>query len=167
MKKIFLLTVLLTSFHFTYAQCNKKVTFKCDKARDFKNGSIHTEMPMEASITIDSSIITLTATMNGETETIEGEITEISVCEWTEFLVNGKAQYKALIKKGNESPQESVIDIVSENGNIQVSFALASDTWNKLQLDVAEYQVTEPIIPIVKEKPVKKKGKKKREKNAA
>jgi hypothetical protein len=166
MKKIFLLTALFISFHFTYAQCNRTVTFKCDKARDFKNGVINTEMPMESTITIDSGKITLTATMNGQTETLEGEITEISVCEWKEFLVDGKAQYKALLKKTNDQPQESFIEIVSENGNIKISFALISDTSNKLQVDVAEYKITEPVSPGTKEEPLKK-GKKKRKTNSA
>lgn len=166
MKKLLLLTALLfISFHFTYAQCNKTVTFKCNKARDFKNGVLHTEMPMESTITIDSGKITLTATMNGETETLEGDITEITVCEWSEFLVDGKTQYKAVLKKTNDQPQESVIDIVSENGNIKISLALASDTSNKLQVDVSEYKVTEPINPGTKEEPVKK-GKKKRKTSA-
>jgi hypothetical protein len=79
MKKLFLLTVLFLSFHFTYAQCNKKVTFKCDKGRDFKNGVVDTEMPLESIITIDSVKITLTATLNGQTETLEGEIAEMKI----------------------------------------------------------------------------------------
>ncbi|MEJ8842839.1 hypothetical protein WG954_10635 [Lacibacter sp. H375] len=166
MKKLFLLTALLVSYNFTYAQCDRTVTFKCDKARDFKNGVLNTEMPMESTITIDSSKITLTATMNGETETVEGEITEISVCDWKEFLVNGKAQYKALLKKANDQPQESVIDVVSENGNIKISLALASDTSNKIQVDVAEYKITEPADPSTKEEPLKK-GKKKKKTTAA
>lgn len=166
MKKIFLLTALFISFHFTYAQCNRTVTFKCDKARDFKNGVINTERPMEATITIDSGKITLTATMDGQTETLEGEITEISVCEWKEFLVDGKTQYKAVLKKTNDQPQESIIDIVSENGNIKILFALASDTSNKLQFDVSEYKISESVSPGTKEEPLKK-GKKKRKSTSA
>ena len=161
MKKILLLTVLFLSFHFTYAQCNKKVRFKCNKARDFKNGNIETELPIEATIAIDSNKISITASMNGQTETLEGEITEISACEWTAFLVNGKTQYKASIKKPNENTEVSLVDIVSENGDTKITFSSISDSSNKLQFDVSEYLVTEPPAPPAKEEPGKKKRKRK------
>lgn len=161
MKKLLLLTILFICFHFTYAQCNKSITFKCDKARDFKNGMIDTEMPMESIITIDSGKISLTATMNGQTETVEGEIAEVLLCDWKEFLVNGKTQYKAFIKKGNENPEASLVTIASENGVTKISLSLVSEEGKRLEVDVAEYKITEPENLPAKEE-AKKKGRKKR-----
>lgn len=161
MKKLFLLAVLFISAHLTYAQCDKKVTFKCDKGRDFKNGVVDTEMPLESIITIDSVKITLTATLNGQTETLEGEIAEVLLCDWTEFLVNGKTQYKAFIKKVNENQEASLVTITSVNGSTKISLSLISDEGKKVEVDVAEYKITEPEPLPVKEES-KKKGRKRK-----
>ena len=160
MKKLLLLTVFFTSFYFSYSQCNKTISFKCDKARDFKNGMIDTEISMESIITIDSGKMTCTATMNGQTESLEGEIVEVLLCDWKEFLVNGKTQYKAFIKKGNENPEASLVTISSENAVTKISLSMVSEEGKRLELDVAEYKMTEPETLPAKEE--KKKGRKKR-----
>lgn len=149
MKTILLLAVLFASCQIAYAQCDKKIAFKCEKARSFKNGTVGQELPIYATISIENGKLNLTATVNGETETVEGEIKELVVCEWTEFLKNGRTQYKALASKGNENPERSIIDIESENGYTKITFSSDPDKGSKLQFDVSEYVITEDAAKTV------------------
>lgn len=141
MKPFILLISLFILCQVTYAQCDQSITFKCTKARGLKNGAIEKEMPMEATISLDSGRITLTASMNGETQTINGEIREITICEWKDFLKDGKTKYKAFMKKGDSDSENSFITIESENGYTKITFSSDPDTGSALQFDVAEYAV--------------------------
>ena len=141
MKGIILLAVLFAFYQISYAQCDKKIAFKCEKARSFKNGTVGQELPIYATISIENGKIFLTATLNGESETAEGEITEVVTCEWTEFLKNGRTQYKAVIKKGNQNPENGIMDIQSDNGYTKITFGSDPDTGSKLQFDVSEYVI--------------------------
>ena len=160
MKTIILLVVLFTSSQMAYTQCDKKIAFKCEKARSFKNGIVGQELPIYATVSIENDKLILTATMNGETETVEGEIKELVICEWTEFLKNGRTQYKALASKGNENPENSIIDIESENGYTKITFSSDPDKGSKLQFDVSEYVITGDTSATVAPGTVEKKAKK-------
>lgn len=143
MKKLFLLIGLFAFFLFSYGQCDKKVTFKCKKGRFNKNGSFEQDLPLEATLSIDNGKITFIATLNGDAENVTGEISEVSICEWTEYLQNGKTQYKAYMRRVNGDAENSIIEIEGENGSIKITCASNPDTGSKLQLDVAEYTISE------------------------
>lgn len=163
MKKVILFVGLCVFFQIAYSQCDKKVIFKCSKARDFKNGSVGQEVSLDASISLDNNKIILTASMNGETETLESDITEVSVCDWPDFLKNGKARYKAMTKKGNGNVENSIIEIESDNGYTKITFSSDPDTGSKLQFDVAEYTITKDASPDnSSDKPMKRSKKTKR-----
>jgi hypothetical protein len=163
MKRLILLVGLFAFYQIIYGQCEKKVIFKCNKARDLKNGSIGQELPMDATISIDDWKIIITATINGETETIEGEIRDVSICKWADYLKNGKTQYKARTAKKNQNSENSIIDIESENGYTKITFGPDPETGSKLQFDVSEYTITDDVSPNnSSDKPVEKKKKQKR-----
>ncbi len=163
MKGIILFTLLFLYFQTIFAQCDKKVTFTCEKARSYKNGTLAQEKPINATISIDNWKFTLTATMNGRSDTVEGDITEVITCEWTGYLKNGRTRYKALIKHPDQDPENGSIDIESENGYTKITFG-GNPVWGEgLQFDVSEYLVTEdPAAATSSSKPGKKskKGKK-------
>jgi hypothetical protein len=166
MKKLLLLIILFTLSHIGYGQCDKKVTFKCSKVREFKNGTFGQEHPLEATISINNGKIFITALMNGETETVEGEIKEVSICEWTEYLKNGKTQYKVYMQKGNVG-ENSLITIESEDGKIKITGSPDPEAGSKLQFDVAEYSIDEENVPPAKCGPTEKVKKTKSKTNRA
>lgn len=145
MKKVMLFVALFAFNQISFAQCDKKVTFKCNKGRDFKDGSVGQEMPFDATINIEDGKIILVATLNGESETVESEIKEVAICEWSGYLKNGKTQYKALTKRGGENADLSIITIEGENGMIKITFGSDPDTGGKLQFDVEEYTITADV----------------------
>lgn len=148
MKRIILIVLLFSLYQITYGQCEKNITFKCLKARSIKAGLIAQELPMDATISIENGRFLLSAAVNGVTETVEGEINEVVICDWQDFMKNGRTQYKALTKKSNEGPQNSIIDIESENGYTRITCSSDPDTGSKLQFDVAEYLILEDPAPI-------------------
>lgn len=156
MKKLFLLLGFVTLSAISYGQCDQKITFKCNKGRFYKNGSYEQDLPIEATLSIDKGKITFIASLNGDAQTVEGEITEVSICEWTEYLKNGKTQYKAYMRRINEEAENSIIEIESENGNIKITCGSNPDKGSKLQLDVAEYTIAEDgSVNAPKTEPVK------------
>lgn len=159
-KKLFLLFSLLPIHQISFGQCERTVTFKCYKGRELKNGSAEQDTPIEATLSISKGKFTLVLSMNGETATAEGEIKEVSICEWTDYLQNGRAQYKADVRKDNGSAENGILEIESSNGNTKITCGSDPDTGSKLQLDVMEYTISEdePVAP-VKNEPIKK-GKK-------
>ena len=159
--------MLCTSCGITYAQCDKSITLKCSKGRDFKaDGSAGQELPIDATITIDQYKIILKATFNGEAETVESDIKEIAFCNWTEYMKAGKTQYKVLSKKGSESTN-SIVTVESENGYTKVTFGSDPDTGHRLQFDVAEYTITDAATNNPLNKPLEKNKKTKRKKQKA
>lgn len=143
MKKILLLLPVILFGLFSAAQCDKSVTFKCYKGREIKYGSAQQEMPVEVNMSIDKGKINITLTMDRGTATLDGEITEVITCEWTEYLQNGKTQYKANISKDRSTTEEALIDIESTNGQTKITFSSKPDDISKLQLDVSDYTITE------------------------
>jgi hypothetical protein len=141
MKRIILLAGLFALCQITYAQCDKLVTFKCNKARDFKNDSVNQELPVHATLSFRHGLFNMTATFNGETETVKGEIKEILTCDWEHYLKNGKTKYKVLAAKGDEDPTNAIIEIESKNGNTKITISSDPGTDSKLQFDVAEYSI--------------------------
>lgn len=155
MEKLLLLMALFTLSHLCFGQCDKKVTFKCNKVREFKNGTLGQEHPLEATIFVNNGKIIITASINGETETVEGEIKEISICEWSEYLKDGKTQYKVYMQKGNGG-ENSIMTIESEDGKIKITGSPDPETGAKVQFDVAEYTIAEEKAAIEKNTPIEK-----------
>jgi hypothetical protein len=148
MRKLILLVGLFAFHQITYGQCEKKVILKSNNMRGLKYGSVTKEMAVEASISIDKEKIVLTASKDGMTETVDCEIKEVVICDWKEYLKDGKAQFKVLGKKGSENPTSSIVDIESANGYTKVTFGLDPDTTgSKLQFDISEYSITEDTLP--------------------
>ena len=147
MKHLLLFLLVCFSVNELAAQCGKLTTFKIEKGRDIKNGVASQEIPMDAKMTIDSQRIVLVVSMNGETETLDCEITGINFCEWQEYLKNGKAEYSIMMKIENEGPMKSKFILESENGNTTATFFEEEKPDQKLQFLIAEYTVTEIIIP--------------------
>lgn len=141
MKKFFLLAPVVFFCLFSAAQCDKTITFKCYKGRSIKNGSAEQEMPVAVSGAIDKGNINITLTMDRATATVQGEITEVVTCAWTEYLHNGKTQYKANLSKDGRAMEAAIIDIESHNGQTIITFGSDPDTGSKLQLDVADYTI--------------------------
>jgi hypothetical protein len=163
MKKIFLLLPVVFFSLLSAAQCDKTVTFKCYKGREIKHGSAGQEMPVEVITSIDKGKINITLTMDRGTATMQGEITEVVTCEWSEYLQNGKTQYKATVSKDGGAMEAALIEIESYNGQTKITFGSDPDTGSKLQLDVVDYTIVEDkrVAPKTNE-PVKRK---KRSKN--
>ncbi|GAA4744424.1 hypothetical protein [Flavisolibacter ginsenosidimutans] len=166
MRKTILLLGVFAFFQISHAQCDKKVAFKCSKIKQLKDGNVVRESPTDATVVFDNDKFLLTMTMQGETETVEGEINEISICQWKEYLKNGRTQYKALAKKENKNAEKSIIEIESDNGFTKITFGSDPDGGSKLQLDVAEYMIAEgastnqaPDKPVEKSKKAKTKSK--------
>ncbi|HSC52652.1 MAG TPA: hypothetical protein VLC98_03475 [Phnomibacter sp.] len=147
MKTIILLVGVFVLHQISYAQCDKPITFKCNKARNLKSGNVGQELPIDATIEFKQDKMFLTATMNGQTETVEGKINEISICDWKDYLINGRSQFKALTKKGNANAEYSTIEIKSDNGYTTVSFCADPDTGSILQFDVSEYIYPQEATP--------------------
>jgi hypothetical protein len=141
MKKIFLLVPVVFFGLISAAQCDKSVTFKCFKGRSFNNGNAEQEMQIEVVTSIEKGKINVTLTMDRSTATVPGEITEVVSCEWTEYLHNGKTQYKANVSKDGRATEAAIIEIESYNGQTKITFSSDPDTGSKLQLDVADYTI--------------------------
>jgi hypothetical protein len=140
MKSVFLLLCLLLGT-FTFAQCDKTITFKSGKARDMLNGEAKSERAMNTTIVITKEKIFITTTLDGATETMEGEISEISSCDWLQVLQNGKSTLKAAIKKGNQGPLHSMVEVINDNGQTRITLRSDPDKGAALQFDVVEYTI--------------------------
>ena len=166
MKKLVLLIFLFALCHISNAQCDKKVTFKIDKAREVKDNNFNQEMPVEATFIIDKSKIIITLLADGETHTMEGEITEVTTCEWTDYLQNGRTRYKVDLKdEKKDGILKSIIEVESINGKTTITGSMESEANQKMEFNVAEYNITEESaapanLPIEKEKKSKKGSKK-------
>ncbi|MGV3764637.1 MAG: hypothetical protein ACO1NW_00840 [Chitinophagaceae bacterium] len=167
LKNILLATALILG-KISFAQCDKPILLKFSKGIEIKNGNPGQEMPFECSLEIADGKVVLTATMEGKTESVEGNITEIVRCDWKAFLKNGITQYKASMKKGEERMENATIEIKSENNYTLVTLASDPDTGSKLQLVVKEYTIlevpdtgTEQREPIAENKEKKRNHKKK------
>ena len=165
MKKLVLVLMLFVLYQTGKSQCDKKVTFKFTKGRELKNGAAGQEQPIEATLSFNNTKVTFTASFNGEMASAEGEITEVVSCDWTDYLRNGKTQYKAYMTKPGRSAEKATIDIESENGTTTITLGSDPDTGAKMQLDVAEYILEpEPLAP-VKNVPPEKQQKKRPKSN--
>jgi hypothetical protein len=140
MKQISLLLTALALWQGLSAQCVGNATFTCHRATELRNGVTTKEAPVEATIRFDGGTISITATMNGETEIIEGTIKETTLCDWSDDLQNGKARFRALTKKRGQNSFDSVIEIESINGATKISFGSDPDNGSRLQFIVAEYK---------------------------
>ena len=165
MKKIILLVGLFMLYQITYGQCDKKITFKFNKLRVIKDGLAGQESPVEGTLSIDSGALILAVKVNEVFGVITGAIKEIVICDWSEFLKNGKAAYKALTKKEGQDTQNSFIVIESENGYTRITFGSDPDEGSRLQFDVAEYELmgdgnttNKPAKQEIKKKEKKKKA---------
>lgn len=143
MKKILLLLPFVFFGLLATAQCDKSVTFKCYKGREIKNGSAQQEMPFEMTLAIDQGKVNISMTMDRASSTIQGEITEVLTCEWTDYLHNGKTRYKGKVTQEGRSMQDAYIEIESTNGQTKISFSSTPDDTSKLQFDVVDYTITE------------------------
>ena len=143
MKKIFLLLPVVFFSLLSAAQCDKTVTFKCYKGREIKHGSAGQEMPVEVITSIDKGKINITLTMDRGTATVQGEIMEVVTCEWSEYLQNGKTQYKATVSKDGGAMEAALIDIESYNGQTKITLGTEGDATSQLQLDVENYTIAE------------------------
>jgi hypothetical protein len=140
MKPVFLLLCMLLST-LAFTQCDKTITFKSEKARDMLNGEAKSERALNATIIITKDKISLTATVNGVTEILEGEISDITSCDWLQVLQDGKSTIKAAIKKGREGKVNSIIEVINDNGQTRITFRSDPDKGTALQFDVAEYAI--------------------------
>jgi hypothetical protein len=160
MKKLVLVLILFVLYQTGNGQCDKKVTFKCIKGRELKDGAAGQELPIEATLSFDNTKVTFAASFNGEIALVEGEITEVISCEWTDYLKNGKTQFKAYMTKPGRSAEKATIDIESENGTTRITLGSDPDTGAKMQLDVAEYILEEEPLAPAKNEPAEKQKKK-------
>ena len=165
MKKLVLVLILFVLYQTSNSQCDKKVTFKCIKGRELKYGAAGQELPIEATLSFENTKVTFTASFNGEIASVEGEITEIVSCQWTDYLKNGKTQYKAYMTKPGQSSEKATIDIESENGATKITLGSDPDTGVRMQLDVAEYVLAEEPLAPAKEQPAEKQKKKRPKSN--
>jgi hypothetical protein len=138
---LLLLSILVTTS--VFCQCDKTVIIKSEKGRDLLNGTPRTELPVNATITITKNKISLTATVNGDTETLDGEITGMANCDWLQVFKTGREKIKAVIKKGREGAQNSIVEIVTENGHTRITFSSDPDKGSALQFDVLEYTIAD------------------------
>lgn len=162
-KKLILLFSLFALCHISNAQCDKKVTFKIEKVREIKDNNFNHEMSMEVTFVIDKSKIIMTMIADGETHTMEGEITEVTTCEWADYLQNGRTRYKVDLKDEKRGEIiKSIIDIESVNGKTTITGGPESKANQKLEFNVAEYSMAAEEsaapanLPIEKEKKGKK-----------
>lgn len=149
MKKIFLLLPVVFFSLLSVAQCDKTVTFKCYKGREIKNGSAQQEVPFEVNMSIDKGKINITMAMDGNSATMDGEVKEVVSCEWTEYLQQGKTQYKANVNNGDGVTVAAIIEIESNNGQTKITLGTQGDATSQLQLDVENYTIAEDkaVVP--------------------
>jgi hypothetical protein len=159
-KRSFLLAAILAINGLVHAQCSKTVVFKCYKGRELKDGIYGPELPVEATISLTKSTVVYKITMNGEIETMVGEINEIPICEWTDYLQNGRTRYKAGIKRDNQSAENAIIEVESQNGTTKIICSSDPETGTKLQLDVVEYTLTDDDVATPAKEEAIKNGKK-------
>ena len=162
-KKLVLLFSLFVLCHISNAQCDKKVTFKIDKVREIKDNNSGQEMPVASTFAIDKSKIIITLSADGETHTMEGEITEVTTCDWADYLQNGRTRYKVDLKDEKRGEiVKSIIEIESINGKTIITGSSESKENQKLEFIVAEYSIAAEEnaapanLPIEKEKKGKK-----------
>ena len=166
-KKLILLFSLFALCHISNAQCDKKVTFKIDKVREIKDNNFNHEMSMEVTFVIDKSKIIMTLIADGETHIMEGEITEVTTCEWADYLQNGRTRYKVDLKDEKRGEIiKSIIDIESVNGKTTITGGPEAKENQKLEFIVAEYSIAAEEaaapanLPVEKEKKGKKRSRK-------
>ena len=163
MKKFVFIVLLFVGYHSVFSQCIKPGIIKTSKVRALKNGIGEKEMAIEAVITISDTSVVLNITENGETETVESEIVEVSGCAWKEYLRDGSMQLQAMSRKGDERAIKSVIDITAKNGFTTISFSDAAKPGTGLQFDVAAYQFMPEAAGDGKKKNGKKEKKKRKD----
>jgi hypothetical protein len=157
-----LIFVFLLAVQTVSAQCDPKILkLQSNKAKGLKTNEYPKELAMETVVAIDSVKIVLTGSFNGETETLEGDILEIISCKWSEYLKEGKTEYRIIVNKGGES-MRSIMILESENGNTTLTFFEEDKSDTKLQLIITEYSVTEITKPVNNTEQPKQKKKQKR-----
>ncbi|OLY94448.1 hypothetical protein SAMN05444008_10150 [Cnuella takakiae] len=154
------------SFITGYCQCENAVAFKCNGGRELKNGVVGEELPFTATLSIAKRKVVFTATINGEANTVSRDIKDIPICSWTDFLQNGKAQYKADLRKEHGDMESALITIESLNGKTKITCSSDPDTGTALQLEVVECTLAangptpaEQATPVKEGKPSRKKAK--------
>lgn len=132
---------MITFSQSAIAQCDKNVLFKSSLVREVKDGNPGEEMPIEATLTFKDNRLLMTLQFAGISQTINGSINKVLECKWTEYLKNGKAQYKVLTNKEGESAEDTLITIESKNGQTTITIAGDPDNGTKLQFDIVEYTI--------------------------
>lgn len=145
MNRVILLLSLFVLSQATYAQCDKNVTFKSYAFRIFHNDKEVQSAAIDATITFDSDKYSVKISMMAGMGTLSGTIKEVTLCQWIDFMKNGKAQYKGTLRDGDEDPVEATIEIISENSVSK--FILYPEPGAKLQFDIAEYFMAEGTAP--------------------
>ena len=138
-RSLLLFVITLVNGVFAFGQCEKKVTFTCNQAREIGGDSARKVINVDAVISIVNGTITLSSKINGEIKTVSGDILEVLVCNWTDYLQNGRAQYKAMIKKNDNYKQASTVTIESKGGYSKITFTNSQDSSSQLQFDVVKY----------------------------
>ncbi|MGV3764636.1 MAG: hypothetical protein ACO1NW_00835 [Chitinophagaceae bacterium] len=150
LKNILLATTLILG-KFSFAQCDKTITLKCNKIVEIRDGIPGVEIPFEMALVIGGGKVMITATQNGKSETVQGPITQVVYCNWKELLKNGSAQYKATMKKEGDVPEDGLIAIKSENNYTEVTLSSDPEKESKLRLIVSEYTIEDAPVSTGKE----------------
>lgn len=65
----------------------------------------------------------------------------MEVCEWKEYLKNGKAVYKVSAGKGNGVQEDSVIKITGKDGKTTIYLGSDPDEKGGLELEISESKI--------------------------
>lgn len=149
-KYIFSALLLLLFTQKSYSQCDNEFTITCKKAFNLKDGERVEEINMEATITFTKESITLTASYNGEQESLLNNITETAICDWKKFMENGAMKFLVATQKHDDGDEKnSIVTIESKEGETTVTFAeAAQNEGNSGILFIADsYEVTKQSTP--------------------
>jgi hypothetical protein len=142
MKKLLLITTILIFCYPIYGQCDQKLTFKSYKATEIKNNDFSEEISLEGTFTIDKDRLVMTLSANRQTQNLEAKILEIIVCEWTNYLQDGKTSYKTVMERG-EKQVPTTIEIVSINGRTRLIMSSNPNSGNRMEFELTEINISD------------------------
>lgn len=135
MKKAILILVLLVSGIYSFAQCDRTVTYFSGKA-EFLDSSGKVERSEAGKIVVKVSKKQITLMHNDDdNDTMEGTITD-RICNWNQSLKNGKTTFTTQLVEKNGDSKNAFVSIEGKDGKLTLLVNIKS--WGKTLKFVAD-----------------------------
>lgn len=135
MKKAILILVLLVSGVYSFAQCDRTVTYFSGRA-EFLDSSGKVERSEAGKIVVKVSKTQITLMHNDDdNDTMEGTITG-RICNWNQPLKNGKTTFTTQLAEKNGDSKNAFVSIEGKDGKLTLLVNIKS--WGKTLKFVAD-----------------------------